>query len=166
MRAALGAAAWEEIALPRDSGSLLALDDALLNIDSDCDNAINHYWISRDDGDTWSERKRFPTATCVYGSTDNAAYTADASETQWWRSTDLLHWERAPTSPFDVLSRRANAACPTSLGRDLRTDWYDEPPLRIGDDVYKLFHVSDRDGRELELRVSHDDCRTWNGVLR
>jgi hypothetical protein len=41
-----------------------------------------------------------------------------------------------------------------------------KPPLRVGDDVYKLFHLSDRDGRKLELRVSRDGCRTWKRALR
>ena len=40
-----------------------------------------------------------------------------------------------------------------------------EPPVRIGEEVYKIFHLSNRDGRKLELRVSHDDCHTWKPAL-
>jgi hypothetical protein len=171
LRAAFGATAWEEIPVPREPGSrsryvgLLVLEDDLLNIDSDCDRTTNHYWVSRDHGDTWSRRRDLPPGTCIYGSVANVPYTADVYETQWWRSRDLVHWEHA-TSPYDERSAQVHAACPASLGKDPVTRRYDEPPVRIGDDVYKLFLLSRRDGRELELKVSHDRCRTWQRVLR
>jgi len=167
VRAAFGATAWEELSLPSGSASpdphLLVLDDALLNIDSDCDTTTNHYWVSRDHGDTWSEGRDFPANTCIYSSLASTAYTADANETQWWRSTDLMHWEQAPTSPH-VERGRVNAACPESLGTDPADDRLDEPPLRIGNEVYKIFHLSNRSD-ELELKVSRDNCRTWEPAL-
>ena len=170
LRAAFGAATWEEISVPWSPGSqpdrsLLPLEDALLNIDSDCDATTNHYWVSRDDGDTWGERQDFPAGTCIYERIDNTAYTADADETQWWLSTDLVQWELALTSPYDEHARQAFAACPGSLGKDRFSTWLYEPPVRIGDEVYKIVHLSNRDGRKLELRVSHDDCHTWKPVL-
>ena len=169
MRAAFGTSAWEEIAVPHGRGApdryagLLALDDALLAVDSDCDTTPNHYRVSRDHGDTWSGSRDFPAHTCIYGSAGRAAYAADAYETQWWRSRDLVHWEHAPSSPYDVLARRYRAACPGS-GRDRLRDLADGPPVRIGDDVYRLARLRSGDARVLELRVSHDDCRTWQRV--
>lgn len=165
MRAAFGATTWTEIAVPRPASGVIPLEDALLSVDLDCDNATNHYWVSRDDGDTWSGRRDYPAGTCIVGSTDNTAYAADAEETQWWRSTDLVHWEHAPSSPSFELARQAYAACPGLLVEDPVTR-DDEPPVRVGDEVYRLFPVSNRDDRRLELRVSHDDCHTWEPALR
>lgn len=168
LRAAFGAAAWEELSVPRGSGSpdryvgLLVLEDVLLSIESDCDTTPNHYWVSPDHGDTWSGRRDFPADTCIYSSLGNTAYAADANESQWWRSTGLVRWKQAPTSPH-VERGRADADCPGSLGTDPSDERLDEPPPRIGDDVYKIFHQSDR---SLELRVSRDSCRTWEPVLR
>ncbi|MBM0126753.1 hypothetical protein [Pimelobacter simplex] len=171
LRAAFGADAWEAIALPGGSGSpdryvgLLALADALLTIATDCDTTTNHYWVSRDDGSTWSERRDFPPGTCIYGRVDDTPYTADARETQWWRSTDLVHWAHAPTNPFEELSARASAACPASGRRTPVTGRAGEPPVRIGAEVYRLFRLGSRDARKLELKVSRDDCRTWTPAL-
>ena len=169
MRAAFGASAWEKVSVPRGHGTpggyvgLLALEDALLATDSDCDTTPNHYRVSRDHGDTWGRRRDFPAHTCIYGSVGRTAYTADAYETQWWRSSDLVHWEHAPTSPYDVLARRYRAACRSSGNGRVRADG---PAVRIGSDVYRLARLRSRDARVLELRVSHDNCRTWQGALR
>lgn len=170
VRAAFGSTAWEELPVPRGSESprrslsLLVMDDVLLTIDSDCDITTNHYWVSRDRGDTWSGRRDFPAGTCVYSSLGNTAYTADAYEAQWWRSSDLVHWERAPISPH-VERGRANAACPGPLDTDPSDEGLDEPPVRIGDEVYRIFDLTNG-SQAPELRVSHDSCRTWEPVLR
>lgn len=169
VRAAFGATAWEELSLPSGTGSpdrrtgLLVLDDVLLNIASDCDTVTNHYWVSQDAGDTWSARRDFPANTCIYRPLGNTVYTADAAETQWWRSTDLATWEQAPASEHDERAK-ADAACPGLLGRDPSDERLDESPVRVGDEVYKIFHLSSR-SHDLELRVSHDRCRTWQPVL-
>jgi len=171
LRAAFGATAWEEFSVPHgqkpsdDSVDLLALEDFLIELDSDCDTATNHYWISRDHGDTWSETHDFPAGTCIYGSAGNTLYTADVHETQWWRSTDLVHWEHAPTTPSEESSTRVYAACPGTLGRPRDLSRYHVAPVRIGDEVYGLFRTGKSSDLELRLRVSHDDCRTWKPVL-
>jgi hypothetical protein len=166
MRAAFGASRWTQIVLPHPGSGVTPLEDALLSTDLDCDNTVNHYWVSRDDGDSWSVRRAFPEGTCLVRPAGNVVFTAGAEETRWWRSKDLVHWDRASTTRYDdEVSRRAYSACPSSLGREPGHRGGDEHPVRIGAEVFKLFHLSNTDSRKLELRVSHDDCRTWKRVL-
>jgi hypothetical protein len=172
LRAAFGAARWEELPSPpgrrpSDDGfvDLIALDGALVELESDCDRTTNHYWVSRDDGDTWSGRHHYPAGTCVYGSDGETLFTADLHERQWWRSPDLVHWEHAPASPTEAWAGRVYAACPGTRGWPRHPSGFHALPVRIGDEVYGLFRSRRHHALELELRVSHDRCRSWEPVL-
>jgi hypothetical protein len=67
---------------------------------------------------------------------------------------------RGPYPPSDPPAR------PPSRGQDPVYHWIEEPALRIGEEVFKLFHVSNTDGRERVLLVSRDDCWTWQKDLQ
>jgi hypothetical protein len=97
------------------------------------------------------------------GPSGNAVYAASDANLTQYRSRDLVHWQPVHVDGWFPPIPRPRT-CPGKRGKD--PVWLDDPTLRIGDEVYKLFHVSNRDARELELRVSHDDCHTWKPALR
>lgn len=164
-RAPFGATAWEKFSVPQDSVLLLELDDALVGAESDCDNATNHYWVSDDHGDTWTERRDFPAGTCAYDTLDGTAYAypiVDPNDDQSWRSTDLVSWERAPVSAGVERERRSWALCPDMANTHPPGQ---SAPVQIGDELYQLAQVNHRNGWKRVLRVSHDECHTWKPVL-
>lgn len=177
VRAAFGAGDWEELPLPTapdpDTGyrGPLVLDDGTLIIveethPDDCGTS-GHYRISRDHGDTWSKRRVTPgKATCINGPTGNTLYAS--GDLGQFRSTDLVHWK--PIVVDGSFPPRPRRDLPASCWRDdPGYEWLSEPPLRVGGEVYRLFHVPDRDrwnGVTHLLKVSRDDCRTWQKALR
>lgn len=163
-RAPFGATAWERFSVPQDNPVLLELDDALISIESDCDTATNHYWVSHDHGDSWTERRDFPAGTCAYDTLDGTAYAypiVDPNDDQSWRSTDLS-WERAPVSAGVERERRSWALCPDMANTHPPGQ---SAPVQIGDELYQLAQVNHRNGWKRVLRVSHDECHTWKPVL-
>lgn len=187
MRTAFGTTAWEELSLPPSPGPRLGfiMDDGTLIIEDSGDcvaGAVSHYRVSRDHGDTWSERRALPgSSNCITSTYRNTVYAHCNTTSCYYdtggngggggiyRSTDLVHWEpvRQPV-PRRILDGIPTSvrACPRGLGNDPVYHWAEEPPLRIGDEVFKLFHVNNRDGREHVLMVSRDDCHTWRRLLR
>jgi hypothetical protein len=164
-RAPFGATAWERFAVPRDNPVLEELDEALVSIESDCDNATNHYWVSRDHGDTWTRRRDFPAGTCAYDWLDGTAYAypiVDAHGDQSWRSTDLVSWERAPVSAAVERESRSWAVCPDLADSHPPGQ---SAPVQIGDERYQFVQVNHPNGWKRVLRVSHDNCHTWKPVL-
>ena len=146
-------------------GPLVLEDGTLVIVEvtrpDDCGTS-GHYRISRDHGDTWSKRRVAPgEATCIDGPTGNTLYAS--GDLGQFRSTDLVHWE--PVVVDGAFPPRPHRDLPASCWRrDPGYKWVSEPPLRVGDEVYRLFHVPDRDrwnGVTHVLKVSRNDCRTW-----
>jgi hypothetical protein len=199
-RAAFGTTTWEELSLPVSSGpergyrsEFFVLDDGTLVIeeasglpgtsttsDGCVEGAVGHYRISRDHGDTWSERRALPgSSNCIIGTRRNTVYAQCGTigcyedtgggygSEGTYQSTDLVHWEALQHEvPYDVRFHDRGGACPPSRGQDPVYNWVEEPPLQIGEEIFKLFHVRNTHGREHVLMVSRDDCRTWKRVLR
>lgn len=180
-RVAFGATTWEERPLPAGAGGgrgyqdLVVLDDGTLVVQESggcVAGAHGHYRVSRDRGDTWSGRRPLPgSSNCLAGAVGNTLHAhcnttscyydtgGDGGGEGTYRTTDLVHWE-----PLRQPPPRDPPVCPRGRGRDPVYRWVDEVPLRIGDEVVKLFHVT-RNGREHVLKVSRDDCRSWQQVL-
>jgi hypothetical protein len=185
VRADFGATGWHVTPLPPSSDPGLGywgpivLDDGKLVIveaGSECDSgAGSRYRVSLDHGDSWSERRSFADG-CIEGPAGNALYGADSGIGQF-RSTDLVHWEPVHVDgAFPPVVDR-----PCSHWREGRP-WSIERPVRVGDDAFSLLHLNYRDGQEIRPRlgmaqngphdvkhvliVSHDDCATWQRVLR
>lgn len=180
-RVAFGATAWEERAIPagagpeRGYGALVALADGTLVVEEagGCvAGARGHYRVSRDHGETWSGRRALPgSSNCLAGAVGGTLHAhcnttgcyydtgGDGGGEGTYASTDLRHWEPLlePPSPDPP-------ACPRGRGRDGVYRWVDEAPVRVGNEVAKLFHLT-RNGREHVLKVSRDECRTWQRVL-
>lgn len=194
-RAAYGATTWEGRRLPPSSGpergftDLQVMDDGTLVIaeaGSYCvAGAEGHYRVSRDRGDTWSERRALPgSSNCITGTDGDTLYAECGTTSCYYdtggngggggiyRSKDLVHWEPAQ-QPVPRRMRYGNPlypptvrACPRSLDVDPVYHWAVEPALRVGEEVFKLFHVRHTHGREHVLMVSRDDCRTWRPGYR
>ena len=182
VRVAFGATNWEEVPLPESPDPMtgyrgpLVLDDGTLimpevNTQTDRCNPSSHYRISRDHGDTWSERRALPgTSTCIYGPVGNIVYASgDLPEHDKYRSTDLVNWEPIQVDVEAAFPPPENLGLPAVCSRrDPVYQWVSHPPLRVGDEVFRLFHVAARDswnGVTHVLKVSHDDCRTWQNAL-
>lgn len=193
-RAAFGTTTWEDIALPPASGGFpgymdfLVLEDGSLVIEEagGCEaSATGHYRVSRDHGNTWSERRALPgSSSCISGTRDNVLY-AECSTTACYydtggngsgegtyRTTDLANWKpnREPV-PHHVrygnpVFAPIGGRCPAGLGDDPVYHWVEEPVHRVGDRFFKLFHVPGSRGHEHTLMVSRDDCRTWKPAYR
>jgi len=186
-RAPFGATTWEELPLPPtpdpQSGSRrwFVMDDGTLVIEDSGDcvaGALGHYRVSRDEGETCSERRALPgSSNCIRGTCRNTLY-AECGTTScyydtggngggegYYQSTDLVHWKPLQQPAPNLYPLTSPRVCPPSRGNDPVYDWVEEPALRVGGEVFRLFHVNDRDGREHVLKVSRDDCRTWRKAL-
>lgn len=149
----------------------------------------DHYRVSTDQGDTWSERRALPDSTCLSNAIDDTAYACNEDRYCYggdgvYESTDLEHWELARG-----LSEgwTGSPTCPRwSADREPFIEGNFPPiagPLPAGDAYFALFHLNYSDGREIlprrgilqedpphevehVLMVSRDGCRTWKRVLR
>jgi hypothetical protein len=165
-----------------DDDTLIIEDSRECAVTGWANDVKSHFRVSRDHGDTWSQTRALPgSSTCITGTYQNTVYAhcetlacyydtgGNGGSEGHYRSTDLVHWEpvRQPLPRLITYGIQPRArACPQGTGRDPLYHWVEEPPLRIGDEVFKLFHVSNRDGREHVLMVSRDDCHTWRPLLR
>jgi hypothetical protein len=188
-RAGFGARTWQRVALPPDPGPQtryrfpLVLDNGLLiSGEATDDQCLGGYRISRDHGDTWSERRTLPRSTCLTASDRNTAFACDEGQDCYggqgvYRSTDLVHWK-----PARGLSEGWSSMEPVCSGWDASRRPFIEWPVRAGDEFFSLVHLNYRDGREIRPRrgllqtgrhevehllvVSRDDCHTWQRVRR
>lgn len=194
-RAAFGTTTWEHRPLPPSSapglgyGNLVVLDDGTLVIEEggDCaSGAQGQYRVSRDRGDTWSDPRALPgSSNCITGTHDNTLYAECGTTSCYYDTggngggnniyftTDLVHWEPAqqPVPRGMVygdlaLLPRTERTCPVGLGLDPVYRWVEKPAHRVGEEIFKLFHVRGTHGHEHVLKVSRDDCRTWRPAYR
>lgn len=172
---------WNLLVL--DDGTLLIaeVDAELTGFDDPC---TGRYRISRDRGDTWSDVRELPrpstSSMCIEGTFANVVYAYDDGfsgddRKGHYQSTDLVSWTLVRQGSDDWHLPSTPVVCS-------RRPWAVDQAVRVGDEVFGLLHLNYRDGRELEprrgllqegphevrhlLMVSHDDCRTWEQVLR
>jgi hypothetical protein len=140
-----------------------------VTIDDHDDYCPDPYRVSRDHGDTWSGRREAPTGACIQGFVGNTLCASDVYAGREFRSTDLVHWEPVHGKPCFAEQPTAQDLPAACSRQDPAYQWVSDPPLAVGEEVFRLFHVDDRDpwrNRVMHvLKVSRDDCRTWQKAL-